>query len=251
MKRIIHLGLFLLAGAFLTCSHAFAQAPIITVTQSQNFSLADTSGNGVSESLPAFNSAGPVPFNYTLTEVDVSLNNVILTGQVTITNQNATHTVSYTGINLSGTYDLTYADPNVTPSTPVVISNMVSVAYPDSTPVAPLGTYTTATTASASPGMGANVTTALTDSTSLAHYAGDGTATIVVYLSDILGGSANGNFQHQENENGTGTGTVVLTYIYTPVPEPTTTAAWMLGICLFAYVGRRYLPNGQMAFIRS
>ncbi len=237
--------MLMMAGLFLTCTQAVAQ---ITVTQSKDFTLADPSGDGATLQLPNFNSAS-VPFNYTLTEVDVTLGDVIFTGQVTI-NNTSSHTVTYTNISLSGQYALTYTDPNGIPTPSTVVSSTVNVSYPDASNV-PAGTsYTTASQASAAPGSGATNTTVFTDSTNLAHFAGDGSATITVYLADILSAGATGNFTHSEAENGTGTGTVILTYIYTPVPEPVTTASWMLGIGLLAFVGRRYMPTSRLIPVR-
>lgn len=239
--------MLVLTGFFLTCSQAVAQS-LITVTQSQGFSLADPSGDGATVNLPNFNSS-LAPFNYTLTEVDVTLSDVILTGQVTVFNT-STHTVTYTSIGLSGQFALTYTDPNGLPTPTNIVTSTVSVAYPDSTPVLAGTSYTTAVTASAVTGSGGNSTTVLTSPTDLAHYAGDGSATITVYLADILSAGATGNFQHSEAENGTGTGTVILTYIYSPVPEPATTASWMLGIGLLAFIGRRYLPTSRLIPVR-
>ena len=182
---------------------------------------------------------GSKPYNLfneqlgTLTEVEISLENVVVSGSVNVENGSSS-AETYTNITLDGVYTVMDSfGHSVTlsiQSTPPVSLGPINPGANMSTPTISGGPAPTQTTNIFVPNIGG-----------FESPTGVGTTTLTLTSHDQQSVTGTGTFTGTQTS--TGVGDVVLTYIYTPVPEPTQTAIWLMGFAVCVLAVRKYFPR--------
>jgi hypothetical protein len=216
----------------MSVSQSFGQSEVFNTP----FTIGPDTGTGASGtiSFASFNeSLG------TLTQVDLSLVSVTITGTVTVTNTNSVGGSNevFHNVVLDGDYTVTDSanqTVNVDPATNPVTSGSIAPGGQFVAPAIGGGTSPAAATVNTDLLLGTN-------NLGIYETAGNGTITVNLASASFYNlGVSGGNASETLNSNGSGT--LEVTYIYT-VPEPSHTAGWMLSFGLVLLIGRSFLKK--------